>query len=108
MSKPTVVAVVLSGEEIVADALLDPMAFVAKHSAALDAQATRTALAGNRFAITHGSAWGLFLPGERDTASIREQYGDEPADLVDATLEQAPEQAVVAWKVMETIPRGQG
>ena len=108
MSKPTVVAVILTGEEIVAAAMLDPMGFIERKRVALDRAARETAVADNRFAVSHGSEWGLFLPGDKDTTTIRATYGAEPAELLDAAIEQAGEHAVVVWKVIETIPRGQG
>lgn len=108
MSRPTVVVLVLTGEEIVAAALLDPIGFVEERVKGFDALAQKRVYEGGRFAVAGGSSWRLFLPGDRDVSTVREKYGDELAAELAQGLQHAPEQSVVAWKVLESIPRGQG
>lgn len=108
MSMTTACVLVLTGEEIVAAALLDPIAFVAERAEALDAAVQVQTRKDGRYAVTGGSSWGLFLPGDHDVSSIRDTYGDDLAATIAEGLQHAPAQSIVAWKVFESIPRGQG
>lgn len=108
MPSVTAITLVFEGEEIIAAAMLDPLGFVAERENAMDRVAAERFATGPRYPITWGKSWGLFLPGDRETVSLREQYGDELADLLDAAIRDAPERSLIAWKVVETIPRGQG
>jgi hypothetical protein len=109
VSKPTVVTLVLTGEEIVAAATVDPMGFVEARADAFDRAAQEFAAKDGRYAVSLGSAWGLLLPGvENDVASIEETYGPQVGAMLRQSLAAAPAPAVIAWRVMETIPRGRG
>lgn len=108
MSTTTACVLVLTGEEIVAAAMLDPIKFVEERAGAMDAAAQEQARKAGRYAVTHGSAWGLLLPGDTDVSSIREKYDDDLAAMVAEGAQHAPPMSVVAWKVFQTIPRGQG
>jgi hypothetical protein len=108
MSKTTACVLVLTGEEIVAAAMLDPIKFVEERAAAMDEAAQVQAMNDGRFAVTHGSTWGLLLPDDHDVTSIAETYDDDLAAMVAEQAQHAPPWSVVAWKVFETIPRGQG